>query len=359
MRHITRISLIAALVSGMIACDKQDKTKPEPPRPVKSIVLGKGKTTIDRHFPGKVLPALRADLSFEVAGKLVQFPIKKGEMVKQGQLLAQLDPKPFEDAQQQAKARYTLAKSQYYRGKELIKGNYISRAEYDKLQSSYQVTDANLSTAKRNLKDSTLTSPFTGIIADTYVENHEQVNAKQTLMSLHDITELDIETHVPEKFMLKLKEKKKDNSSNVKVVFDAYPDKSFAVDFKEFSSQADPDTQTYAVVFKMKQPEGINVLPGMSVTVNASISNKNYDHPEYYKLPVSAVFATKGQQSYVWIVNPKTNTVSKKEVTTGNMQDSSIEVLSGLKPGQRVVTAGVHNLRENQVVAVPKGSASE
>ncbi len=358
MRKIIVLSAFLSLT--LSACQQEKSTKAAMPRPVKSIVLGNTQSNVIRHFPGKVLPSKSAELSFEVAGKLVSLPIKKGESVNKGQLLAQLDQKPFEDTQQQMQARHDLNKSQYLRGKELVKNNFISRSEYDKLYSNYKVSEANLSTAKRNLKDSTLIAPFKGIVADSYVENHEQIKAKETLMSLHDITELDIEIHVPEKFMQKLKDKEKDHDTNdLTVKFDAFPKKQFNIDFKEFSSQSDPDTQTYAVVFIMKQPESINVLPGMSVTVSASMSNKDINQPDYYILPIGAVFSENNQQSYVWLVNPTKLTVYKQAVKTGMMQGSNIEVTAGLKPGQRVVIAGVHQLRDNQLISLNNGKNND
>jgi RND family efflux transporter MFP subunit len=360
MRKIITLSAGLSIVLTLYACQQEKTTKPVTPRPVKSVVLGDTRSNVIRHFPGKVLPSKSADLSFEVAGKLVSLPIKKGESVDKGQLLAQLDQKPFEDTQQQMQARYDLNKSQYLRGKELVKNNFISRSEYDKLYSNYKISEANLNTAKRNLKDSTLLAPFTGIVADSYVENHEQIKAKETLMSLHDITELDIEIHVPEKFMQKLKQKENDgDSKDLFVKFDAFPQKKFNVDFKEFSSQSDPDTQTYAVVFMMKQPKSINVLPGMSVTISARMSNKNINQSDYYILPISAVFSEDKQQSYVWLINPTKLTVYKQAVKTGMMQDSNIEVTEGLKPGQRVVIAGVHQLRDNQLVTLSNGKQND
>ncbi|MDF1797089.1 MAG: efflux RND transporter periplasmic adaptor subunit [Coxiellaceae bacterium] len=362
MRRLLNTTIILSLVISISACSKDDEKKPELPRPVKSILLGDSQSTLERYFPGKVLPSKQADLSFEVAGKLVKFPIKKGEVVKQGRLLAQLDQIPFNDKVQQWKARNDLNKVQYSRGKELIKGNYISKSEYDKLQSNYQISAANLSTAERNLKHSTLHAPFDGIVADTYVENHEQVKAKQVMMSLHDIERLDIETHVPEKFMLKLKESEKGKRtgprSTVVVKFDAYPNKTFPLKFKEFASQSDTDTQTYAVTFTMDQPKGLNVLPGMSVTVHAKISNEKFDYKAYYDLPVSAVFSGTNQQSYVWLVTQDLK-LKKQPVTTGTLRKNSIEVTDGLKPNDRVVIAGVNFMREGQKVKLLKDAHIE
>lgn len=358
MRKI--IILSAMLILPLCACQQENNTKSATPRPVKSVVLGDTQSSVIRHFPGKVLPSRSAELSFEVAGKLVSLPIKKGESVKKGQLLAQLDQKPFEDTQQQMQARYNLNKSQYLRGKQLVKDNFISRSEYDKLLSNYKVSEANLNTAKRNLKDSTLIAPFSGIVADSYVENHEQIKTKETLMSLHDITELDIEIHVPEKFMQKLKDKEqKKDSGDIKVRFDAFPKQEFNVKFKEFSSQSDPDTQTYAVVFSMTQPKSINVLPGMSVTITANISNKDINQADYYILPIGAVFSEGNQQSYVWLINPTKMVVYKQAVKTGMMQGGNIEVTHGLKPGMRVVIAGVHQLRDNQAISLNTGNKNE
>lgn len=356
MRHFFRLNIGILCLSLFSGCNDKASDQPQPPRPVNTIVLGQMQSTQIRNFPGKILPSRQADLSFEIAGRLTSLPIKKGEMVKKSNLLAQLDQKPFKDTVQQMQARYNLAKNQYQRGKHLVKDNFISRAEYDKLESAYKVSDANLNTAKRNLKDSTLYAPFNGIIADTYVENHEQIRAKQTILALHDISELDIEVHVPEKLMLQLKDNEERSEKNDIVVrFDSYPKQTYPIDFKEFSAQSDPDTQTYAVVFTMKQPNNINVLPGMSVSVIAKMSNQHINLPSYYSLPVSAVFSQSNQQSYVWIVDPATSSVKRLNVKTGMVSGDSIEVISGLKPGQRVVTAGVHQLQENQKVTLPAG----
>ncbi|MDF1758932.1 MAG: efflux RND transporter periplasmic adaptor subunit [Coxiellaceae bacterium] len=362
MRTTFKLMTVLSLVISISACSNDDEQKTDATRPVKTVLLGDSQSSLERYFPGKVLPSKRADLSFEVAGKLTKFPIDKGELVKKGRLLAQLDQIPFTDAVQQKQARYDLNKAQYSRGKELIKGNYISKSEYDKLKSNYQISEANLSTAKRNLKDSTLHAPFDGIVADTYVENHEQVKAKQVMMSLHDIDKLDIETHVPEKFMLKLKESEKEkqdkNGASAVVKFDAYPNKQFPLSFKEFASQSDQDTQTYAVTFTMPQPKGLNVLPGMSVTVYVKISNKRFDYSSYYDLPVGAVFSGSNQQSYVWLVN-KDMTIKKQPVTTGTLRRSSIEITKGLKPGDRVVIAGVNFIRDGQKVKLLKDTPIE
>ncbi len=362
MNNFYKLLLTACLAASITACNDNNDNKPKAPRPVKSIVLGDKQSIVERHFPGKVLASKRAELSFEVPGKLTKLPIKKGQEVRKGALLAQLDQVPFEDKVQTTQASFDYAKLQYRRGKELVKGNYISKAEFDKLHSTYQISEARLSTAKRDLQQSTLRAPFEGVVADRYVENHEQVKAKQVLMSFHDVEYLDIETHVPEKFILRIKEAERDPNAADRptafVIFDAYPDKKYPLTFKEYAAQSDDDTQTYGIIFNMKQPDNINVLPGMSVNVHLNISSKHYDYDEYYNLPVSAVFTDTNQQSFVWIVT-KEMTVKKQAVKMTQLQNSSVEITSGLQPGDRVVIAGVHYLRDNQKVTLPKDNDLE
>ena len=84
MNNFYKLLLTACLAASITACSNDDDNKPKAPRPVKSIVLGDKESIVERHFPGKVLASKRAELSFEVPGKLTKLPIKKGQEVRKG-----------------------------------------------------------------------------------------------------------------------------------------------------------------------------------------------------------------------------------------------------------------------------------
>jgi RND family efflux transporter MFP subunit len=120
---------------------------------------------------------------------------------------------------------------------------------------------------------------------------------------------------------------------------------------KEFNAQADSVTQTFKVVFVMDNPSSYRILPGMTAVLkmkedffNPRIGSKNL-----FYLPSNSVFEGSDKKKYVWVVN-NNMTVSKREVETGSLTGSDIEVLNGLKPGEKIVTAGVSRVHDGMKV---------
>ncbi|WP_187170527.1 efflux RND transporter periplasmic adaptor subunit [Salidesulfovibrio onnuriiensis] len=128
--------------------------------------------------------------------------------------------------------------------------------------------------------------------------------------------------------------------------FEAAPGREFTLKLKEFSLEADPQTQTYRVRLFMPSPETkVRILPGMTTTVILRYSGGT---AEGYSVPVGAVLDEDGK-AFVWKVG-QDMTVTKSPVKVGLMAGESISVVEGLKEGDRIATAGVHYLREGQKV---------
>jgi len=336
------------LLLSLVACQSEEETtEKEVIRPVKTVNIGAEKKGIIRNFPGKVLPEKEAKLSFEVSDKLIEFPVKEGDKVAEKQLLARLDPRQFQDQVDEEEARFSLSKAQYDRGKKLIKDNHISQSDYDILKSNHQIALASLNSAQHDLDNTYMYAPFSGIIAKKYVENFERVQAKQNILLLHDISHIDIEIYVPEYLLISLQQ---DTVVNAVVVFESVPGKKFPVKFKEFSSEADPQTQTYSVVFTMKSPEKMNVLPGMSATIKGEIPDYSNEAKSFYLIPSSAVFVDENEQACVWLINSQTQRVELTPVEITRVSGDDIRVIDGLKSGDKIVAAGVHFLQLGEIV---------
>jgi RND family efflux transporter MFP subunit len=136
----------------------------------------------------------------------------------------------------------------------------------------------------------------------------------------------------------------------MEAVFEAFPDRRFALALKEFSTEADPATQTFRVVLSMPQPEGILVLPGMTSMVEiASVGGSG--GAQGFTLPAIAVFADEAGKSQVWVVDPEDNTVRRRAVETGDLVGTeSIRIESGLQVGEMVAVSAVSRLREGMEV---------
>ena len=128
------------------------------------------------------------------------------------------------------------------------------------------------------------------------------------------------------------------------------PDQKFPVKIKEYSTEADSVTQTYRVTLVMPQDPNHKFYPGMSVTFFPDEGKADKLQQGKYLLPISAVTADEKDQHHVWVVDENTMQVQIMPVTVGQMVGDKIEVLSGLQPGMRIVSAGVSYLRPNMKI---------
>ncbi|MEH6822419.1 MAG: efflux RND transporter periplasmic adaptor subunit [Motiliproteus sp.] len=221
-----------------------------------------------RVFPGKVEAANKVALAFQVAGALTQLSIKKGQNVSKGEVLAQLDKRDYRSDFKADQAKRTRALADYKRAEKIFKKRLISAANVDSLRAARVVAAANVEKSRKALNDTTLRAPFSGTIATLYVDNFQNVRAKDPVLSLQDNSALDISVQVPENLIVHAG--RQNHDIDLLARLEAYPDKAFPLSIKEFSTAADPDTQTFEFVLSMPAPTDINVLPGMSVSVEAT-----------------------------------------------------------------------------------------
>ncbi len=349
-RIVVSFSLLISLV--IQGCSKEPEVKAEVIRPVKSILVVESSGNQSRTLPGKVQAAEKVDLSFQVSGPLVDLPVSKGQNVKKGQLLAKIDPRDFQSKLKAAEAQFKKAKADLDRVRPLVKKNLVSRADVDKYEAQFDVTEADYERAKKALSDTNIKAPFTGAVADIFVENFQDVQAKQSVLSLQDNNNLEVVVQVPEREIVGSGKKDID----LKVFFETVPGREFPATVKEFATEADANTQTYEVVLGIDAPKDLNLLPGMSASVVALKKVKGEQTKNIY-VPVTAVFKdpTGKKKQYVWLVS-QDKTVNRQEVVVGALSTSQVEITTGLTIGQRVVIAGVHYLVEGQKVKIASQS---
>lgn len=201
---------------------------------------------------------------------------------------------------------------------------------------------ASVDAAKDQLSYTYLMAPFAGIIARRYVDNYQEVQPKQPIVSLQDITHVEILVDVPENLMAISRE---GSGAKIAVEFPTLPGKQYPVTIKEIATDADPATQTYQIVLQMPQPPEIRVLPGMTATVIAALQGEKAAEADIL-IPAIAVMADPKGQDYVWVVDPKEMTVQKRDVRVGAVVGTAdIRILDGLKGGEKIVVAGVTKLQ--------------
>lgn len=346
-----RLLVFCILPFIVLGCDNEQNVQvKEVARPVKTQVIGSGHAAPIRKFPAVVEATEDAEMTFKVSGELTELLVRAGDKIEQGQTLARLDQKDYQIAFDQAKANYDLARSQFSRMEAMHGKGLISASDYDQSKAQLHVSKAALDSAKLNLEYTELKAPFSGYVSKLFIDNYENIVAKQPILHLVSLGTIDIAIQVPEEIMSRAK---KNLQYSPQVYFDSHKQKQYKADIKEFDTQSDPATNTYKVVFSLPHPDEFNVLPGMTATVLVDMNIVLEKPMTPIVLPSHALFSDKDTpdaQSYVWLVGDDMR-LKKTSVKTGDFIGDGINILDGLKLGDTVVVAGVHRLTENQLVS--------
>ncbi len=344
------------LTPFLTACDSKPPEKAEIIRPIPAMKIGESQKVSGRKFPGKAKATQEANLAFDVSGKLVERPVDIGSVVKKGDVIARLNPTDFNAKVKSNKAELKKAKQNFERGKELIKKDFISEREYDRLEAAVDVAEANLAIAQKALSDSVIKAPFGGRISNTYVENFQAVLAKKPIVRLLDTSQIEMVVQVPENLISKVS-----FIEDIKVTYDTFPDETLSATIKEISNEASSTTRTYPVTLIMPQHDDIEVLPGMAGTATGTlVMPGSTEDLEQLVVPIQAVFTPDTEkQDHVWVIDEKSGSVQLRAVQTGQLTQSGIQIVDGLQKGEWVAIAGIHTLREEQKVRIDSSIVTE
>lgn len=399
--------------------------KDEPPtrtiRPVKTVIIGDVAAVSGRTLSGRAKATEEVNLSFRVSGPLVSLPVDVGTVVKKDEIVAQIDPRDFAlavdnaranlaqaqatlDAMkigarpeeilrlkadvQRAEAKKNRTDSDFARSKKLIVNKVISQEEYDRKEQMDLQAAAELISAQEALrigesgareedirsKEAEILSLKTAVASTQdqleYTSLHvpfagtiaaKFVENYQTVRAKERIIRL-LDTSKIE-MIVDLPESLISSVTYIKSVtctFDAFPNHNLSATVKEVGTEASQTTRTFPVTLIMDQPRDIKILPGMAGVARSHAElPKNVDE-KGYDIPGGAVFAGEDGKQYVWVVEmeEESGTVKRLEVTVGELTSHGLRV-QGVTAGTVVVTAGVHYLSEGQKVRVPDNPFTE
>ena len=208
MKLAVRIFAILLLAAAVAMAFLYKGGKPEadntppPVRPVKSMLVGPPPRVPSIHFPGVVDARAGVDLSFEVGGRIVEFPATRGLEVKEGDVLARLDDRDYANSVKTAEAELAYAESNFKRMEAALAQNAVSQDEFSSARASRDKARAALDSAKKALDDTVLKARFSGVVSDTYADNFDTVSAGTPILKLQDLTAFDLAVSVPESYVL-------------------------------------------------------------------------------------------------------------------------------------------------------------
>ncbi len=350
----SRTLLLAVLAAALAACGKPEAEAPAP-RPVIAQVAGTKPAEGANVYSGEVRARYENDLAFRVGGKVVARFVDVGATVKKGESLARLDPQDaqlgVESARSQlaaAAADHVLAQAELERYRDLHARQYVSRAVLDARQSTFDTTKARLEQARaqaqvaRNQSSyTTLVAESDGVITAVNVEAGQVVAAGQAVMRFARPEEKEVAISVPETRLGELRD-----ANGIVIAVWAAPDRPYRGRVREIAPNADPATRTFAAKISFVEPDAA-VRLGM--TANVAIGDRATG--DVIALPLTALAEVDGKPA-VWVVDPSTSRVNLRPVAIGAYREDGVTVRDGLRPGEVVVTAGVHKLVPGETVRV-------
>jgi RND family efflux transporter MFP subunit len=355
-----RAALLTALVAVAAACEKKQESAPQP-RLVNVVHVSMDTTDGDVAYSGEVRARYETNLGFRVAGKIVARNVEVGSPVRAGAVLARLDPEDQQlntrSAQSQleaAKSEFEQTKAELERYSDLLKKNFISQAEYERRLNAFNVAKARLEQAQAQLSVTRNQAGYTelaadhaGVVTAILAEVGQVVSAGQTVMKLARTDEKEVVISIPENRLADLT-----MAGVITATLWADPSKVYRGKVREVSPSADPVTRTYAARISI-----LNADAAVSLGMTANVYLKGLQRGATMLLPATALFQDDGKAA-VWVVDPATRQVKLVPVEVGEYVEDQVAILSGLKPGDIVVRAGVHKLFAGEKVRIASDGAA-
>lgn len=335
----------AALLS---ACSKPEPAPASPAeiiRPALIQQVGAAEPVAQLRLPGRLRAVKRAELSFNVPGSVVDFAWTEGSRVKAGQVVARLDDAVFKARANAAQVEFEHAKGDLDRYQRLWETEQaVARSEVEDRRNRLEVARTSLAAAQQDLADTLVRAPFSGVLTRRRIETFANVQAKQAVAELQDLSALEVVIHVPQRLL-----RNEGSRTTALVFFEDHAAEPVPAVLKSFATDADPLTQTYEVVLALKsRPNGLKLLPGMPVTVRPSAALPTAADAAL-SIPLSAVASDAKDSHFVWVVDSG-GQVARVGVALGEVRADRVVVVSGLNAGERIVTAGTHALRDGMKV---------
>ena len=323
-------------------------------RPLKTMVLGEETTSLTSEYPAKVAAGEQVELAFEYGGTLTELPVKEGDRVRKGQLLAKLDPRDAKNQLDAAKAELKRAEAQRDRMRIAAEAKAVSLQELSDAEAAYDIAAAQRNIKEKALDDTELKASFDGIIARVLADNFQTVQIKQPILRLQNLAGIEIQASLPESRVARLKPQEGRRNLRFAAIFDFLPDRPFDLEFKEFTVEAEALTQTFTAKFSMVNPGDATILPGMTCTLRVEAAGGAAETDATgFEVPLDAVPIDEVGQYYVWRVVPAEGEVfqvERRNVQVGTLTLERVIVTEGLEKGDRIALAGVHILREGTQV---------
>ncbi|MCK1605809.1 efflux RND transporter periplasmic adaptor subunit [Bradyrhizobium sp. 166] len=297
----------------------------------------------------------QVDVSADVNGRVTEIKFEPGTHVEAGTPLVQMFDAPEQGDLANYKAQATVAQLSLDRAKQLASRQFGPQATVDTAQAAYDQAQAGIAKTEALISQKLVRAPFSGDLGVRKVEVGQYLTAGTAIVSLTDLSELWANFTVTEKDSGSLKV-----GQPVRLKVDAYPGRTFDAKITTIEPQISTDTRNIRVQATIANPEKI-LKPGMFVTTTVVLPDK----PAVVSVPETAVDYTLYGDS-VFVITEKKEADGKTSlsavrtfVQTGNRVEGRVEIVKGVKPGDKVVAVGQLKLQSGAAVSISTDPAPQ
>jgi len=315
---------------------------------------------------GTMQPVDQTTVKSKVSGEIRQVTVREGQAVKAGQVLVRFDTADLEakltdrvGALEASRAQVALAEKTRAQNQLLLKQNFISQTAYDSAESNLSVTqgtvksiEAQAQLAKNALRDAIVAAPLSGIVAKRHVQPGEKVNFDAPLVTIVDLTQMELQAMVPANDTPALAVGMK-----VAMTIDGFGDRRFTGTIERINPTTEAGTRAILVFIQIPNPDAA-LRGGMFGTGRVTLAAGE----PVPTLPAVAI-RTEAGQAFVWTI--ENGKLARRIVTLGRRDDSAgrVEIKTALPARTRILAAPFDNLKVGAPALVretttPKGSAA-
>lgn len=319
-----------------------------PPEAVTSMVTKEEVWPTTLEAVGSLIPEKGATLSTELAGSVAKINFESGSPVKAGMILVELDTSVENANLKSALAKLMLAKQRLDRADALKTTRAMAVAAIQSVESEYKSAEADVNSIKAMIAKKSVVAPFDGKAGIRQVNVGQYVNPGDPIVPVYDLDPLYVNFTLPQTYISEIAA-----GQEVNLTSDSIPGRIFPAKISAIDPQIDEKNRNFSVQGTVANADEV-LRPGMFVKIQVVLPKQE----TVIALPVSSInYAPYGDSVYV-IENMKDpkgadyKGVRQQIVKLGRKRGDQISVVSGLKPGQEIVTSGLFKLRPGGAVNV-------
>jgi membrane fusion protein (multidrug efflux system) len=315
----------------------------QPPETISSAIAHEEEWQDTVSAVGSITAVQGVTVTPEIAGTISEIAFESGAVVAKGDLLVRFDTSTEEAQLKASQAQLEWARVSAERAQKLRTDSTVSQSELDQADAAWKQAKANTAAIQAVIDKKTIRAPFAGKLGIRQINLGEYVDAGKPIVSLQSLNPVYADFSLPQQALSQIK-----TGMTVRVMLDTYTNKQFEGSLTAINPDLDPSTRSVRLQATLNNADQL-LRPGMFARIEVLLPNEQ----NVLVIPATSILSAPYGDS-VYVIEKGTNgpgsVVKQQFVRTGRARGDFITVESGLKPGARVVSAGLFKLRNGAAV---------